>query len=148
MASSVGELSEKTIPFTIFRVSADDPFDTVFLISKSNVFKHGIVMIRKNGTFQLYHPADAIDPILQHLPGIHPKIIGKSFDGKMLPFMVFPVADDDPADTVFAVYKSEVSKDDVVVLEKGGDAQRYRASDALDMILLHLSPSHPPAFLP
>jgi len=71
-ADHVNELSEKTIAFTIFRISADDPPDTVFLVSKFDVFKDQVVVVRKDGTRRVYHPSEAIDVILQHLPASRP----------------------------------------------------------------------------
>jgi len=48
-AVTLAELSGDTIAFTIYRVSKDDPPDTVFLILKSRFDRKGCVVIRKDG---------------------------------------------------------------------------------------------------
>jgi len=145
LARNLHELSNETIAFTIFRFSADDPSETIVLASKPDVFQNHVVVVRKDGSAQIYKLPEGIDEILQHLPAIHPRMVNKLSDGKMLSFMVFPVSHDDPADTVFAV---SILKEGAVVIRKGGDAASYKFPEALEAILLHLSPSHPPVFLP
>ncbi|SDT89049.1 hypothetical protein SAMN05444156_0470 [Verrucomicrobium sp. GAS474] len=73
-AGRLDDFSEKTLAFKIFRVSADDPPDTVFLVSRekrspgSKALKKDVVVIYKAGNGEVYPPAEALEPVLQHLP--------------------------------------------------------------------------------